>query len=81
MINNAKEDKSATEDYRRSNLKRADSKPRPTCNGSGKMITGHGVVCTEIVEKIAKCSDCRGKGFIVQTSDIKGDWTLSLSKG
>jgi DnaJ-class molecular chaperone len=68
MINNAKEDKSATEDYCRSNLKRADSKPCPTCNGSGKMITGYGVVCTEIVEKIAECSDCRGKGFTVQTA-------------
>jgi len=73
MINNAKADRSATEDDCRSNLNRVDSKPCPTCNGSGKMITGYRVICTEIVEKIAKCSVCRGKGFIVQTSDIKGD--------
>jgi DnaJ-class molecular chaperone len=73
MINNAKADKSAAEDDWRSNLNRADSKPCPTCNGSGRMITGYGVVCTEIVEKIAECSDCRGKGFIVQMADIKGD--------
>lgn len=73
MINNAKEDKSATKEDCRSNLNRGDSKPCPTCDGSGKMITGYGVVCTEIVEKIAECSNCRGKGFIVKTADIKGN--------
>jgi DnaJ-class molecular chaperone len=73
MINNAKENESATEDDCQSNLHRAESMPCPTCDGSGKVITGYGVVCTEIVEKITKCSDCRGKGFIVQTADTKGD--------
>jgi DnaJ-class molecular chaperone len=72
MVNNAKEDESATEDYQ-SNLHRAESEPCPTCNGSGKAITGYGVVCTEIVEKIMKCPDCGGKGFIVQTASVKGD--------
>jgi hypothetical protein len=67
MINNAKED-----DCQR-DLRRIECKPCPTCNGSGNVITGYGVVCTEIVEKIAECSDSRGKGFIVQMADIKGD--------
>jgi DnaJ-class molecular chaperone len=62
MINNAKEDDSATEDDCRSDLSSTESNPCPTCNGSGKVITGYGVVCTEIVEKIAECSDCGGKG-------------------
>jgi hypothetical protein len=35
------------------------------------VITGYGVVCTEIVEKIMKCPDCGGKGFIVQTAAVK----------
>ena len=73
MINNAKEDESAVEDDCRSDLRRIECKPCPTCNGSGKVITGYGVVCTEIVEKITKCPDCRGKGSIVQTADITGD--------
>jgi DnaJ-class molecular chaperone len=72
MIDNFKED-SATENDCRSDLHRIESKPCPTCNGSGKVITGYGVVCTEIVEKITECYDCGGKGFIVQTADIKGD--------
>jgi DnaJ-class molecular chaperone len=73
MINNAKEDDSAAEDDCRSDLSSTESNPCPTCNGSGKVITGYGVVCTEIVEKIAECSDCGGKGFIVQTTAVKGD--------
>ena len=73
MINNAKADKSATEEDCRSDLNRAEPKPCPTCNGSGKVITGYGVVCTEIVEKIEECPDCSGKGFPVQLADIKGD--------
>ncbi len=35
----------------------------PTCNGSGKVVTGYGVVCTELVEKVEKCPECDGKGF------------------
>jgi DnaJ-class molecular chaperone len=72
MINKPKEDESTTEDDFQSNLNRADSNPCPTCNGSGKVVTGYGVDCTEIVEKIGECPDCRGNGFIVQTADIKG---------
>jgi hypothetical protein len=42
------------------------------------VITGYGVISTEIDEKIAECSDCGGKGFILQRADIKGDQTLLL---
>jgi DnaJ-class molecular chaperone len=35
----------------------------PTCKGAGNVITGYGVVCTEIVEKVVKCPDCGGKGY------------------
>jgi DnaJ-class molecular chaperone len=69
----AKKDESVTEDDFRSDLCRAESKPCHACNGSGNVITGYGVVCTEIVEKITKCPDCGGKGFIVQTAAEKGD--------
>ncbi|MEI6103038.1 MAG: hypothetical protein WCP70_03745 [Methanothrix sp.] len=34
------------------------------CNGSGKVITGYGVVCTELVEKVEKCPECKGKGYL-----------------
>jgi DnaJ-class molecular chaperone len=34
------------------------------CNGSGKVVAGYGVVCTEIVEKVEKCHVCKGKGFL-----------------
>jgi len=73
MINNAKEDDSATEDNCRSDLRRIECKPCLTRNDSGKVITGYGVICTELVEKIAKCSDCGCKGFISQTYDTNGD--------
>jgi len=38
--------------------------PCPVCNGSGRIIAGYGVVCTEIVEKVEKCPECKGKGFL-----------------
>jgi len=80
MINNAEEDESATEDDCQSNLHRAEYKPCPTCNGSGKVITGYGVICTELVEKIAECSDCRGKGFISAGGRRKGRLDLAPSR-
>lgn len=44
-----------------SGLQKAEIKPCPTCNGSGKVIKGYGVICTELVEKVEKCPDCREK--------------------
>jgi hypothetical protein len=55
-------------------------KPCPTCNGSGKVIIGYGVICTELVEKIAECSDCRGKGFISAGGRRKGRLDLAPSR-
>ena len=39
-------------------------KPCPICNGSGKVITGYRVICTELVEKVEKCPECKGKGCL-----------------
>ena len=36
--------------------------PCMVSHGSGKIIDGHGVVCTEIIEKVKKCPACKGKG-------------------
>lgn len=34
------------------------------CNGSGKVVAGYGVVCTEIVEKVEKYAMlAKGKDF------------------
>lgn len=41
--------------------KKADLKQCPVCNGTGKVVAGYGVVCTEIVEKVEKCPECKGK--------------------
>jgi hypothetical protein len=45
-----------------SGLQEAEIKPCPTYNGSGKVMKGYGVICTELVEKVEKCPDCRDKG-------------------
>ena len=44
--------------------KKADLKQCPVCNGTGKVVAGYGVVCTEIVEKVEKCPGCGGNGFL-----------------
>jgi|WetSurSiteA1Bulk_404760.scaffolds.fasta_scaffold330339_1 DnaJ-class molecular chaperone len=44
-------------------MKKVERIPCPTCNGSGKVITGYRVVCTELVEKAEKCPDCNGTGY------------------
>ncbi len=36
----------------------------PVCNGSGKTVAGYGAICTEIVEKVEKCPECSGNGFL-----------------
>jgi len=52
-------------------LEKADLKPCPVCNGTGKIVAGYGVVCTEIVEKVKKCPACSGNGFLEQDSGLK----------
>jgi hypothetical protein len=44
-------------------LQSTELKPCPVCKGAGKVVTGYGVICTEIVEKVEKCPACKGKGF------------------
>jgi hypothetical protein len=34
------------------------------CNGSGRIVTGIKAICTEPIEKVEKCPDCRGKGYL-----------------
>jgi hypothetical protein len=41
------------------NLRGAEIVTCPICNGSGRVITGYSVICTEIVEKVEKCPECR----------------------
>lgn len=41
----------------------------PVCNGSGRIVAGYGVVCTEIVEKVEKCPECKGNGFLEKIED------------
>jgi DnaJ-class molecular chaperone len=53
-------------------LKKANLSSCPVCNGSGKVISGYGVVCTEIVEKIEKCPECKGKGFRERDESSQG---------
>lgn len=36
----------------------------PVCNGSGRIVADYGVVCTEIVEKIKRCPEYKGNGFL-----------------
>jgi len=50
------------------NLDKVESKPCPVCNGSGKVIAGYGVVCTELVEKLEKCPECKGSGSLADGS-------------
>jgi DnaJ-class molecular chaperone len=37
----------------------------PTCKGAGKVVTGYGVICTEVVEKVVKCPTCKGEEFLI----------------
>jgi DnaJ-class molecular chaperone len=52
-------------------LKKANSKQCPVCNGSGKIVAGYGVVCTELVEKMEKCHACKGKGFLKLSGSLE----------
>jgi len=52
-------------------LKKTDLKPCPACKGTGKIVAGYGVVCTEIVEKVEKCPDCGGKGLLEPDSNLE----------
>jgi len=36
----------------------------PVSNGSGKIVVGYGIGCMEIVEKIERFPECKGKGKI-----------------
>jgi len=45
--------------------------PCPACKGTGKIVAGYGVVCTEIVEKVEKCPDCGGKGLLEPDSNLE----------
>jgi hypothetical protein len=54
--------------------KKADLKQCPVCKGTGKIVAGYCVVCTEIVEKVEKCPGCGGNGFF---GCDKGNLTLS----
>ena len=56
------------------NLQKAEFKPCPSCNGSGKVITGYGVICTELVEKVEKCPDCKGKGQLDQARNARRNY-------
>jgi len=40
--------------------------PCPVCNAADKVVAGYGVVCTEVVEKVEKCPECKGNGFLEQ---------------
>jgi|GEM_PF-2534378 len=64
MKSNAKKDTDATESDCQWNLKRGGAMLCLVCNGSGKVITGYGVICTELVEMVEKCPDCKGKGYL-----------------
>jgi DnaJ-class molecular chaperone len=43
----------------------------PVCNGSGMVISGYGVVCTELVEKFERCPECNGKGFLKPNGSLE----------
>jgi DnaJ-class molecular chaperone len=43
-------------------LRITELKKCPVCEGAGMVVTGYGVICTEIVEKVEKCHVCGGKG-------------------
>jgi len=36
--------------------------------GRGLVSAGYGAVCTETIEKVEKCPDCKGKGWMKQTN-------------
>ncbi len=33
-------------------------------NRTGKIVIGYGAICTEPVEKVKKCPECKGKGQV-----------------
>jgi hypothetical protein len=45
-------------------LQSAELKQCPVCKGAGKVVTGYGVICMEIVERVKKCQACEGNGFL-----------------
>lgn len=51
-------------ELRKRDSSRIITNPCPVCNGSGRIVVGYGVVCTEIVEKVEKCPECKGNGFL-----------------
>jgi DnaJ-class molecular chaperone len=32
-----------------------------TCNGRGTVLSAYGAICTEPIEKLEPCPDCRGR--------------------
>jgi DnaJ-class molecular chaperone len=52
-------------------LKKANLRSCPVCNGSGKVIADYGVICTELVEKFERCPECNGKGFLKPNGSLE----------
>ena len=61
---NTRSDTPASQDNCTSNQKRSEIIPCKTCKGTGKVISGSGAICMEPVEKVEKCPNCSGKGYL-----------------
>ena len=58
-------------------LRSTELKQCPVCKGAGKVVTGYGVICMELVEKVEKCQACGGNGFSAVNNCHDGSSTLS----
>ncbi len=61
---NIRSDSFASQDNCTSNQKRSEIMPCKSCKGTGKVTSGRGAFCMEPVEKVEKCPNCSGKGYL-----------------
>jgi len=64
-------------ELRKGDSSKIETNPCPVCKGTGKIVAGYGVVCTEIVETVERCPNFGGEASWSQMEALKDDLALA----